>query len=82
MEAQEMNRDKELGESAEMSIEDAFARLQEILGRMEEDGITLEESFAGYEEGMKLLKYCNEKIDRVEKQVQKMNAEGQLEDFE
>ena len=50
--------------------------------RMEEDGITLEESFAGYEEGMKLLKYCNEKIDRVEKQVQKMNAEGQLEDFE
>ena len=82
MEAQEMNRDKELGESNEMSIEDAFARLQEILGRMEEDGITLEESFAGYEEGMKLLKYCNEKIDRVEKQVQKMNAEGQLEDFE
>ncbi len=82
MEAQEMNRDKELGESTEMTIEDAFARLQEILGRMEEDGITLEESFAGYEEGMKLLKYCNEKIDRVEKQVQKMNAEGQLEDFE
>ena len=82
MEAQEMNRDNQPLDSAEMSIEDAFARLQEILGRMEEEGITLEESFAGYEEGMKLLKYCNEKIDRVEKQVRKMNAEGQLEDFE
>ncbi len=81
METQEMNKDKQQGESPEMTIEEAFARLQEILGRMEEEGITLEESFAGYEEGMKLLKYCNEKIDRVEKQVQQMNAGGELEEF-
>ena len=41
----------------------------------------LEESFQIYKEGMDLLKSCNEKIDKVEKKMQQINAEGTLEDF-
>ena len=62
-------------------IEDAFAKLQEILSRMDEEGVTLEESFQCYERGMKLIKYCNETIDTVEKKVQILSAEGETDEF-
>ena len=35
-------------------IEEAFAMLDRILARMDEEGVTLEESFKCYEQGMKL----------------------------
>lgn len=45
---------------------------------MESRDIPLEESFGLYEEGMKLLKFCNERISRVEKQVMKLDEDGRL----
>ena len=41
----------------------------------------LEDSFQIYKEGMDLLRKCTEKIDLVEKKMQQINAQGQLEDF-
>ena len=35
--------------------------------------------FTAYSKGMNVLKQCNEQIDRVEKQVMKLNEEGGLE---
>lgn len=64
-----------------LSLEEAFEQIEETIGRLEEDDITLEESFRAYQEGMKLLKYCNEKIDKVEKQVLKINEDGELDEF-
>ncbi|MDO4284253.1 MAG: exodeoxyribonuclease VII small subunit [Eubacteriales bacterium] len=64
-----------------MSIEEAFSALQELLGQMESGEIPLEESFALYERGMRLVQYCNTRIDRVEKQVQQISEEGTLEPF-
>ena len=69
-------------ESKDLSIEEAFDRLQETLTKLQDDSVPLEESFGLYEQGMKLVKYCNEKIDRVEKKVEKLNADGGLEEFE
>ena len=37
--------------------------------KLEAPDSTLEESFACYEAGMKLVKACNDKIDKVEKQM-------------
>jgi exodeoxyribonuclease VII small subunit len=37
--------------------------------KLESSDTTLEESFACYEAGMKLVKACSEKIDKVEKQI-------------
>ncbi|MBQ9033519.1 MAG: exodeoxyribonuclease VII small subunit [Lachnospiraceae bacterium] len=62
-------------------IEEAFAMLDQILAKMDEEGVTLEESFRCYEQGMKLIKYCNETIDAVEKKVQVLSAEGETDEF-
>lgn len=51
------------------TLETAFEELEEILAKLEEEDITLEDSFNLYQEGMKLLKYCNNSIDKVEKQL-------------
>lgn len=61
------------------TIEEAFEELQELLNTMNKDDVSLEESFACYERGMKLVRYCNETIDRVEKKVQVLSAqEGEI----
>lgn len=64
-----------------MTLEEKFAKLDDTVKRMEQDDITLEDSFRIYKEGMELLKECNEEIDRVEKQVLMINAKGDLEEF-
>jgi exodeoxyribonuclease VII small subunit len=64
-----------------MTIEEGFAKLQELMDRMQDDSVPLEESFRLYEEGMKLVRYCSSRIDTVEKKVEKLNAQGRLEDF-
>ena len=65
----------------EMMLDETFERLEEAIGKLEQEDISLEESFRVYKEGMKLIKSCNEKIDRVEKDVLKLNADGKLEEF-
>ncbi|MDD6811265.1 MAG: exodeoxyribonuclease VII small subunit [Lachnospiraceae bacterium] len=64
-----------------LSLEEAFEQIEDMIERLEEEEITLEDSFRAYQEGMKLLKYCDEKIDRVEKQVLKINEDGELDEF-
>ena len=68
-------------EKKELKLEEAFGKLDEMLSELESPDISLEESFQVYEEGMKLLKQCNEIIDRVEKSVLKLNESGDLEEF-
>lgn len=63
----------------ELSLEENFERLEETISRLEAENISLEEAFATYSEGMKLLKTCNDQIDRVEKQVLKLAEDGSLE---
>ncbi len=65
----------------DLSIEEAFLQLRTILQKMDEEGVTLEETFSCYERGMKLIRYCNSTIDRVEKKVQKLSAEGIADEF-
>ena len=62
-------------EGRELTIEETFKELESVLDRMETQEISLEESFACYEKGMKLVKYCNDKIDKVEKQIMVLSEE-------
>ncbi len=64
------------------SLEENFEGLEEIIEKLESDDLPLEDAFKAYSDGMKLLKICNDQIDRVEKQVLKITEEGQLEAFE
>lgn len=61
------------------SLEENFSALEELIGQLEAEDISLEEAFTAYSKGMSLLKQCSEQIDRVEKQVMKLNEEGGLE---
>lgn len=65
----------------ELTLEEAFEKLDGMLGELESPDISLEESFQTYEQGMKLLKQCNGIIDRVEKNVLKLNGNGELEEL-
>lgn len=64
------------------SLEELFEALEKILTRMEDSSASLEDTFRDYEAGVRLLKTCNEKIDRVEKQVLALNEEGCLHEFQ
>lgn len=78
-----MAKKKEENQSEEqaLSLEDAFAQIDEVIARLETEEITLEESFSAYNQGMALLAKCNETIDRVEKKVLKVNEDGGLDEF-
>ena len=52
-------------EKKELTIEESFARLDEMVKKMDSEDISLEESFRLYEEGMKLLLAVGGKIDAV-----------------
>ena len=54
----------------EMTIEQAFSRIDEITKALEDPKTSLEDSFALYQEGSRLLMMANQKIDLVQKQVQ------------
>lgn len=63
-------------ESAE-TLEELFAALEDILQRMDEDTVSLEQAFSLYQRGVSLVKQCNDKIDYVEKEVRILNEAGE-----
>lgn len=50
----------------EMSIEEGFLKLNELLKQMESEEVGLEDSFLLYQEGVTLVKTLNSKLDEVE----------------
>ncbi|MBO6241458.1 MAG: exodeoxyribonuclease VII small subunit [Butyrivibrio sp.] len=69
-------------EEKKLSIEEAFSEIEKKIQSLDKEDISLEDSFKEYREGMELLKYCHEAIEEVEQKVQKIAADGNLEDFE
>ena len=65
----------------EKTLEEAFRELDALSGRLEERGVSLEESFQIYKQGMYLLKYCSEKIDTVEKKMLQIDENGEISEF-
>ena len=59
------------------SVEETFQELEEIIRKLESGESSLEESFQYYEAGMKPVKSCNEKIDKVEKQIIVLEEDGE-----
>lgn len=64
-----------------MTLEQMFEKLEESIEKLEQEDISLEDSFKIYQEGMKLIRTCNEKIDKVEKEVLKLSENGELDEF-
>ncbi len=63
-----------------VSFEEALNKLDEIVSRLENGEISLEESMAAFEEGKHMVKMCLEKLDAAEKKISKLqkDEQGQL----
>lgn len=63
------------------SLEETFLQIEEIIQKMENQEVSLDESFALYQQGITKLKNCNTMLDEVEKKMQILNANGELEEM-
>lgn len=65
----------------EMGLEERFAAIELILDQMEDEDVTLDESFELYKKGMEQMKAANQALDQIEKAMLVMNESGELEEF-
>ena len=64
----------------QLTIEEIFRKLDDIVRKMDDGEVSLEESFTLYETGMKLVKEAGERIDLVEKKSRVLHDDGQEEE--
>jgi exodeoxyribonuclease VII small subunit len=67
-------------------FEKAFQQLETIVKRLESEEMPLDESLQLFEEGIRLSRFCNQKLEEVEKKIELIlsDAKGQprVEPFE
>ena len=61
-------RKKEQG-GAEPSFEKALAELESLVAKMEDGGLSLEQSLAAHKRGLELAKQCRERLEAAQQQV-------------
>jgi len=59
-----------------LTFEQAFAELEETVGKLEAGGLTLEESLAIFERGQALAAHCNAQLEQAELKVHQLSPEG------
>ena len=62
-------------ENKEPTFEEALARLEEIVRALESGQSKLEDSLALYEEGIRLARACNEKLDGAEQKIKMLSID-------
>ena len=72
---------KQEEEQQQIPLEELFGKLEAVVSRLEGEDIALEESFRLYNDGMNLLRKCNDTIDTVEKKVLILDEEGGTHEF-
>ena len=70
-----------MSEKKKENLEEMFKDLEELIGKMENEEITSEQTFDLYNNGMELLKKCNLSIDEVEKKVLVLDENGETDEF-
>ena len=53
----------------EFQIEEAFKQLEDIVGKLESDEVSLKDSITLYSDGAKLLAQCKEELTGIEKEM-------------
>lgn len=57
-------------------FEDALKKLEKIVEKLERGSLPLEEAMEAFAEGVRLVKYCNQKLDEAENRVQTLVKSG------
>jgi exodeoxyribonuclease VII small subunit len=62
-------------------FEEAMESLEKIVERLESGDLSLEDSLAAFEDGIKLVRFCNQKLTEVEKKIELLvkDKEGKLQ---
>jgi exodeoxyribonuclease VII small subunit len=73
-------------EPPDHTFESAIARLESLVEEMESDRMPLEQLLVAYEEGNKLVKVCQKKLNEAEKKIEiiqrKAGGEVELKEFD
>ena len=59
----------------EQKYEAAFAQLQDIVRKMENDEYSIDEIAVQLKEAQRLIKFCKDKLTQTEAEIQKIQAE-------
>lgn len=69
-------------ESNPIDFEDAILRLEDIVKKIENDEIKLDDALLQYQEGTKLIKFCQNKLKNVEQKIKILDTtDDTLQDF-
>ncbi len=72
--------------AAELSFEDALAKLETIVETMESGDVPLADLLAKFEEGTKLLKQCESRLQQAELKIEQLkqskDGDAQFADFD
>jgi exodeoxyribonuclease VII small subunit len=62
-------------------FEEALEDLEKVVERLESGELSLEDSLAAFEEGIGLVKFCNQKLTEVEKKIELLvkDKDGKLQ---
>lgn len=66
----------------EMTFETGFAELEQVVDRLQEGGLTLEESMALFERGMLLARRCGEQLEKAELRVRQLLQDGEVAELD
>ena len=58
-----------------LTIEEGFVKLQSILEQMDREGVSLEDSFDLYKQGLSMVKDLNSRLKEVEEKITIVEAE-------
>lgn len=63
-----------------IELEEAMKRLDKITEELSREGVSLEDSLALYEEGVRLVRVCNKKLEDTERRIKilRMSADGEM----
>ena len=59
----------------ELSFEESIKELTNIVGRIEQGQIPLQDSLEQYEKGMALIKQCRTILEKAEKRIEKISEQ-------
>ncbi|SRR5712692_8771934 len=62
-------------------FEQALEDLEKVVERLESGELSLEDSLAAFEQGVKMVRYCNQKLNEVERKIELLvkDKEGKLQ---
>tara|TARA_E500000178_G_C16681083_1_gene599365 strand:+ start:75 stop:323 length:249 start_codon:yes stop_codon:yes gene_type:complete len=64
------------------TFESAMAELEQLVEKMEDGELTLDESLKAFERGVVLTRLCQNELKNAELKVQQLNNDGGLEELE